>query len=299
MYLDDLVPAPDSKKIAQIATKIFGYSVDVENISEKKARKLRNNFISRINVLEDKLGSKIANNKKYLEAKIMLEMLDSRLSEIPVTLINQIAEEDAYDKDRYLINADGTKATLDNPPPREHGKASEKAGPNHVWATSAEEALKQFNKKNEEIVKEGALEGAELTLAAKDMVDRLQGMLEDLGEMQNEDLGPLVDAIRDEMGTEIADQFNAAMGAVIGSALEAMRGTRETADGAARILTGEDPAMIGAEEPAMEPTTGMEMPADEMPAGEMPAGEVPDEEDFGAAEAATGGEEELGRAKRI
>ena len=118
MYLDDLVPAPDSKKIAQIATKVFGYSVDVENISEKKARKLRDNFISRINVLEDKLGSKIANNKKYLEAKIMLEMLDSRLSEIPVTLINQIAEEDAYDKDRYLINADGTKATLDNPPPR-------------------------------------------------------------------------------------------------------------------------------------------------------------------------------------
>ena len=246
MYLDDLVPAPDSKKIAQIATKIFGYSVDVENISEKKARKLRDNFISRINVLEDKLGAKIANNKKYLEAKIMLEMLDSRLSELPAILINQT-----------------------NTP------------------------------KAEEVVKEGALEGAELTLAAKDMVDRLQGMLEDLGEMQNEDLGPLVDAIRDEMGTEIADQFNAAMGAVIGSALEGMRGTRENADGAARILTGEDPNMIGAEEPAMEPTTGMEMPADEVPAGEMPAGEVPAEEDFGAAEAATGGEEELGRAKRI
>ena len=111
--------------------------------------------------------------------------------------------------------------------------------------------------------------------------------------MQNEDLGPLVDAIRDEMGTDIAYQFNAAMGAVIGSALEGMRGTRENADGAARILTGEDPNMMGAEEPAMEPTTGMEMPAGEVPA------EVPAEEDFGAAEAAVGGEEELGRAKRI
>jgi len=241
MYLDDLVPAPDSKKISQIATKVFGYSVDVENISEKKARKLRDNFISRINVLEDKLGVKIANNKKYLEAKIMLEMLDSRLRELPAVLVNQTSTS-----------------------------------------------------KTEEVVKEGALEGAELTLAAKDMVDRLQGMLEDLGEMQNEDLGPLVDAIRDEMGTDVADQFNAAMGAVIGSALESMRATRETADGAARILTGEEPAMIGAEEPAMEPTTGMEMPADEVPA-EEPA----PEEDFGAAEAAIGGEEELGRAKRV
>ena len=241
MYLDDLIPAPDSKKIAQIATKIFGYSVDIENISEKNARKLQRNFNKRIEILENNLGAKVAGNKDYLEAKIMLETLDSRLSEVPAVWVSQISTP---------------KVT--------------------------------------KVVKEGALEGAELTLAAKDMVDRLQGMLEDLGEMQNEDLGPLVDAIRDEMGTDIADQFNAAMGAVIGSALEAMRGTRETADGAARILTGEGPAMIGAEEPAMEPTTGMEMPADEMPAGEMPA-----EEDFGAAEAATGGEEELGRAKRI
>ena len=40
MYLDDLVPAPDSKKIAQIATKVFGYSVDVENISEKKSTQI-------------------------------------------------------------------------------------------------------------------------------------------------------------------------------------------------------------------------------------------------------------------
>lgn len=241
MYLDDLIPAPDSKKIAQIATKIFGYSVDIENISEKNVRKLQRNFNKRLEILENNLGAKVAGNKDYLEAKIMLETLDSKLSEVPAVWVNQISTPKA-----------------------------------------------------EEVVTEGALEGAELTLAAKDMVDRLQGMLEDLGEMQNEDLGPLVDAIRDEMGTDIADQFNAAMGAVIGSALEAMRGTRETADGAARILTGEDPDMIGAEEPAMEPTTGMEMPAGEMPAGEMPA-----EEDFGAAEAATGGEEELGRAKRI
>jgi len=237
MYLDDLIPAPDSKKIAQIATKIFGYSVDIENISEKNVRKLQRNFNKRLEILENNLGAKVAGNKDYLEAKIMLETLDSRLSEVPAIWVSQISTP---------------KVT--------------------------------------EVVKEGALEGAELTLAAKDMVDRLQGMLEDLGEMQNEDLGPLVDAIRDEMGTDMGEQFNQAMGEVIGAALESMRITREAADSAARILTGEVPApMIGAEEPAMEPTTGMEEPA---------PGTAPAEETFGAAEAAQGGEEVLGRAKQ-
>ena len=237
MYLDDLIPAPDSKKIAQIATKIFGYSVDIENISEKNARKLQRNFNKRIEILENNLGAKVAGNKDYLEAKIMLETLDSKLSEVQAVWVNQISTPKA-----------------------------------------------------EEVVTEGALEGAELTLAAKDMVDRLQGMLEDLGEMQNEDLGPLVDAIRDEMGTDMGEQFNQAMGEVIGAALESMRITREAADSAARILTGEVPApMIGAEEPVMEPTTDMEEPA---------PGTAPAEETFGAAEAAQGGEEVLGRAKQ-
>ena len=41
------------------------------------------------------------------------------------------------------------------------------------------------------------LDQAELVLAAKDMVDRLQKMAEDLAGMQVEDLMPLVDAMRE------------------------------------------------------------------------------------------------------
>ena len=146
---------------------------------------------------------------------------------------------------------------------------------------------------NESVITEGELENAELVLAAKDMVDKIQGMVEDLGEMQNEQLGPLTDAIRDEMGTDVADQFKGSMETVIVNALEAMRSGRDAAEQSSRILQGESPTdmMIGAEpaamdmeEPAMEPTTGMDM--------EQP------EEDFAVADAAQGGDEELGRERR-
>lgn len=64
----------------------------------------------------------------------------------PVKDEKPLKEEDAYDKDRYAVK-DG-KATKDNP--SHMGSANYKDQPHHVWATSAEEALKKKS------VKEGA-----------------------------------------------------------------------------------------------------------------------------------------------
>ena len=49
-------------------------------------------------------------------------------------------------------------------------------------------------------VKEGAEEQATLVMAAKDMVDRITGWMEDTAEMQTESMLELGDKIRDEMG---------------------------------------------------------------------------------------------------
>jgi hypothetical protein len=145
----------------------------------------------------------------------------------------------------------------------------------------------------ESVIVEGEMEAAEQVMASKNMVDKIQKMVEDLGGMLNEDLPPLTDSIRDNMDSAMADEFNLAMTDALSATLESMRGTREQVDAAARILTGEaapemmgDPVEEPIEEPAMEPTTDMDM--------EAPA----EEEDFAAADAAQDGEEELGRARR-
>ena len=146
----------------------------------------------------------------------------------------------------------------------------------------------------ESVIVEGEMEAAEQVMASKNMVDKIQKMVEDLGGMLNEDLPPLTDSIRDNMDSAMAEQFNLAMTDALSATLESMRGTREQVDAAARILTGEaapemmgDPVEEPIEEPAMEPTTDMEMDA-----------EAPAEEDFAAADAAQDGEEELGRERR-
>ena len=61
-------------------------------------------------------------------------------------------------------------------------------------------------------------------MAAKDMVDRVTGWMEDTAEMQTESMLELADAIRDEMGSESSEAFTAA----VKPALEAMYGVMET-----------------------------------------------------------------------
>jgi|TARA_B100000780_G_C21080635_1_gene435122 hypothetical protein len=144
-------------------------------------------------------------------------------------------------------------------------------------------------KANESVIAEGEVEVAEHIMASKNMVDKIQGMLEDLGEMVNEDLPPLTDSIRDNMDSATAETFSGMMSAVLSQTLEAMRIAREGADTASRVLTGETPQvdnMMGDEtEVAMEPTIDQEETATA-------------EEDFGAAEEAQGGDEEVGRQRR-
>ena len=147
-----------------------------------------------------------------------------------------------------------------------------------------------------ETLSEGEEDKAELVMAAKDMVDRVTGWMEDTAEMQTESMLELADAIRDEMGSESAEAFTAA----VKPALEAMYGvmetTRQTLTQGVGMLTGEAEPMdtMGAEEPEadmdMEPTVDGDVDMDM----EEPAAD----DEFGAADAAAGGEELGGREKR-
>jgi len=124
------------------------------------------------------------------------------------------------------------------------------------------------------IVTEGELQTAEALLAAKDITDRLQGMVEDLGEMLNEDLPPLGDSINDQMGEGKGTQYVSSASATIQGLLDAMKAAKQALDDASKVLTGEgpEPAMAG-DVPAEEPA--MDMPAEEPamePEEEAPVG---------------------------
>lgn len=149
-----------------------------------------------------------------------------------------------------------------------------------------------------EQVNEGAEDAAELVMAAKDMVDRVTGWMEDTAEMQTESMLELADAIRDEMGSEQSESFTATVKPALEQMYAAMETTRVTLTQGVGMLTGEaEPADamgadVPAEEPEMEPTVDGEVDVDAADAADAA------DDGMGAADAAAGGEEPMGREKR-
>ena len=149
---------------------------------------------------------------------------------------------------------------------------------------------KRKKAKMESIIKEGAEDHAELVMAAKDMVDRLTGWMEDTAEMQTESMLELADAIRDEMGAQQSEGFTNAVKPALEQLYAAMESTRIALTGGVGMLTGEG------EEPAMD--IGAELPAEEPVPGAEDMEPTVDTDEFAAAAPAAGGEAEAGRERR-
>ena len=153
----------------------------------------------------------------------------------------------------------------------------------------------------ESVIREGAEDKAELVMAAKNMVDKLTGWMEDTAEMQTETMLELGDAIRDELGENESEQFTSTVKPSLESLYTAMETTRSELVTGVRLVAGEEvPDMPGDDmdaEPEMEPTVDQEEGDADSPLDTDTPLDT-EEDDFAAADAAAGGEEEAGREKR-
>lgn len=172
---------------------------------------------------------------------------------------------------------------------RSYGIHTAERNPKYMEMLMVREGLNAWLEQNTPLM-EGELETAEAVLAAKDMVDSVQDMITDASKMLNEELPPLLDTIRDQVGTAQADSYKSTVTSALQGLMDALNGARDALDNGARVLAGEQPDQgmaMGAAAP------GLDLEA--MP----PEGSDLDTDDgFGATDAAAGGEEELGRERR-
>lgn len=103
-------------------------------------------------------------------------------------------------------------------------------------------ATQALHKLTENTLMESSVGEAEVVLAAKDMADRVQDMVETLGKMVNEELPALNETIRDTISPEQADAFTLSATEAINTALETVRQTKNSLDAATRTLAGEETA---------------------------------------------------------
>ncbi len=111
-----------------------------------------------------------------------------------------------------------------------------------------------FDVTNESVeLSEASQDEAELVMAAKTMVDKLTGWMEDVAEMQTETMLDLADSIREELGSEVSEQFVSTVKPGFESLYATMEETRKALTNGVGLLTGESTGedMLGGEEPDM------------------------------------------------
>lgn len=176
---------------------------------------------------------------------------------------------------------------------RSHGVHVAEKNPKYMELLMVREGLHRWMVENkQQLIMESEMGKSQAILAAKDMVDSIQDMLEEVSKMQNEQMPALLDTIRDQIGMEQADAFKAAVEPLLGNMVQQLGSARSTADDAARALAGEQVAQ----------PMGMGMGA--APAGGADTGMPPvdmgsdmDVDSFAATDAAAG-PNELGRERR-
>ena len=174
---------------------------------------------------------------------------------------------------------------------KSYGIHTAEKNPKYMEMLMVQEGLNSWLNQQEPLM-EGELETAEAVLAAKDMVDSVQDMITDASKMLNEELPPLLDVIRDQVGTAQADAYKNTVTGALQGLMDSLNSTRDALDNGARSLAGEQVAQ------PMDMSGGATLGgAAELPAPEVNDFDSEDDDGFAATDAAAG-DDELGRERR-
>jgi hypothetical protein len=281
MQISDFTKPVTAKALNESLAKRYGKKLNLSSFTLEQLQDARNKLRTQLFNVETNESFDSVQNDAYNRSKMMLDVLNAELAERGDIDDESIEEKlDPVGKEDDDVNNDGKKDKTDDYLKNRRKKVS---------AAIAKG-------KNESVVREGAEDHAELVMAAKDMVDRLTGWMEDTAEMQTESMLELADAIRDELGAEQAEGFTNTIKPALDSLYSAMESARESLTSGVGMLTGEEQApMMGDDD--MDDMGDME-PIDDEAAGDDLEAELGGDDDFGASDAAAGGDEPEERAKR-
>jgi len=177
---------------------------------------------------------------------------------------------------------------------RSHGIHVAETNSKYMQLLMVREGLHRWMVENkQQLIMESEMGKSQAILAAKDMVDSIQDMIEEVSKMQNEQMPALLDTIRDQIGMEQADAFKAAVEPLLANMSQQLSSARGTADNAARSLAGEQVAQPMGMGPAAG-APGMAPPGMSAPDGTE---SDLDTDEFAATDAAAG-PNVIGREKR-
>lgn len=261
--------------------KKFGYKLNLDSFTLEQLQVARDRVTDKIVAFE---GSKeydaVYESNDYQKDRMFLDVITQAISE------RALSPEEEGKKEKFVKGMKKKSGEFK----KRYGDKGEEVM--HATATkmakkeSIEEAMEVLRGVlSERTLTEGEEEKAALIMSARDMVDKVTGWLEDTASLKSETMLELVDSIRDELGSDISNQFTGKVKPALEEIYTTLETARTTLAQAVAILTGEEAPGMAPDAMGAEPTA---MGADEFPSGD----------EFTAADASAGGAEAAGREMR-
>lgn len=243
MKLNDLAAPRPTKQIAKVFESYFGTSIKFESLNRSQTR----NLLTRVQGLLKEHRSTSARhtseqNPSYLKLVMLEQALAQRVKENMVPPAGQTAGSPEQQKAQQAMATATISATKDPKLKAALTKASKGQGltPDEQKMVAGAALMKTESRlaRAYKMLKESEVQQAQVVLAAQDMVDKMQGMLEDVSELQFKELPALVDSIKNQVGIDQATQFNGDASAALSGLMQNLQAAKQQLDQALGVVTG-------------------------------------------------------------
>ena len=276
MKLTELATPKKSRQVAKVFESYFGTKMPVNRLTVREAQAM----LKRVRgVIAEHQRSPSRHtserNPAYLKLVMMEQALASRIREEQVPIPPTSSSTNPSTSTATTPPPSGSQNTVDIKDPKmaqalKKSAAGQTLTPDEqkMVAGQAMMAAESRLRRAYRYLKESEVQQAQVVLAAQDMVDKMQSMLEDTTEMQFKELPALVDSIRNQIGMEQATQFNTDVTGALQGLVQNLQGAKQQLETALGVVTGQpaalDTSMAASGMPgaAPAPMPGAEMGAD-------------------------------------
>ena len=253
MKLQELAAPKPSKQIAKVFESYFGSRIKFDRLDARQTRVMLNKVRGVLGEHRSTTARHTSEqNPHYLKLVMMEQALASRLREevvpgggggAPNPTAGAAPGQTIQHAPQPGQTPTAPPATAQDPKvaaamkKSESGQtlsAAEKALVAGAMMAMAESRLRREYR----ILKESEIQQAQVVLAAQDLVDKMQDMVEEVSELQFKDLPALVESIKNQVGVDQAMQFNTDATGALAGLLQNLQGAKQQLEAALGVVTG-------------------------------------------------------------
>ena len=252
MKLQELAAPKPSKQIAKVFESYFGSRIKFDRLNSRQTRIMLNKVRGVLGEHRSTTARHTSEqNPHYLKLVMMEQALASRLREevvpgggggapnptagaAPGQTIQQAPQPTAGSQPPATAQDPKVAAAVKKSAAGQTLTADEQKLVAGAAMAMAESRLRREYR----ILKESEIQQAQGVLAAQDLVDKMQDMVEEVSELQFKDLPALVESIKNQVGVDQAMQFNTDATGALAGLLQNLQGAKQQLEAALGVVTG-------------------------------------------------------------